>query len=172
MAITVKQIKPKKLNTPAMQKAIAAEMKAFGKDMKKEFEKTTRTWEHKVVFERLEEISPDLGKVEVAVLTDDEIYRYVDEGTKGPYKIPKFVTPGKRLAFRTGKYGAKTSPGVISSSAGSQPSGPWTRPQQVTHPGIKAREFDKTIQAYMEPRFRRRMETAMKKAAAASGHKI
>lgn len=171
MAITVKQIKPAKLNDAAMRKALADEMRLFSKDMEKEFKKTTRTWKHKVKFERLEEISADLGKVEVAVMTDDEIYRYVDEGTEPHIIAPK--KKGGRLAFKwggPGSYKAKTSPGVIGSNKGGA-TGKTTVLPYVFHPGTEAREFDKTIAEYMEPRFKKRMEAAMKKAAQVSGHK-
>lgn len=171
MAIVVKEIKPKKLNDAAMKKVLIAGMRDVSKDMEKEFKKTTRTWKHKVKFERLEEISPDLGKVEVAVLTDDEIYGYVDQGTEPHIIAPKKA--GGRLSFKwagPGSYKAKTSPRVIGSTSGGA-SGNRVSLPYVFHPGTEAREFDVTIAEYMQPRFKRRMEAAMKEAARVSGHK-
>ena len=175
MAILVKKIKASRLNEDAMAQAITAGMQEVGKEMKKEFEKTTRTWKNKPDFEIIEAITPNLGKVEVAVMTDDEIYGYVNDGT--PEHI---ITPRKPDGFlwfkwagppRGVSYTSKTKPRQISSGA-SQTRGTLKRFNGVIHPGTEAREFDETIAEYMQPRFKRAMEKAMSRAAKASGHKI
>jgi len=171
MAIVVKRIKASKLNLDAMRLALLNPMRDVGKDIKKEYEKITDPWSHKVEFEILRVISKGLESVEVGVLTNDKIFDYLDRGTKGGYKIPKTVTPGKRLAFQT-EYSARTAPNSIGSHGTGQSSGKWTRPQQVTHPGIEARNFSKIIAKNMLPRFKKRMEKAMKEVARASGHAI
>ena len=172
MAILVKKIKASRLNEAAMAQAITAGMQEVGKEMKKEFEKTTRTWKNKPDFEIIEAITPNLGKVEVGVFTDDEIYGYVNDGTEPHIIAPKKA--GGKLAFKwagPGSYKAKTSPRTISSTSGGSSGGTVVLPY-VFHPGTEAREFDETIAEYMQPRFKRTMEKAMSRAAKASGHKI
>ena len=170
MTIVVKRIKPKRLKEDAMRLALLNPMRDFGKEIKKEFEETTKTWDHKVNFEILRSISSKWGTVEVAVLTDDEIYGYVNEGTR-----PHIIRPKKRggkLVFKwggPGSYAAKTTPGVIGSTSGGQ-SGSTVAFPYVNHPGTKARNFSKIIKKKMEPRFKKKMEKAMAAAAIASGH--
>jgi len=173
--IVVKIIKPSKLNQVAIYDALVNAMILFGKDLLKEFKKTTKTWKRKPKFETLRDTGIAAGKMEIAVLTDDEIYGYLNDGTGkwGPshkeYPIPKVFTPkSKRLKFQK-SYSAKTSPGVIGSKSGG-PSGPFVVRGQIMHPGIEPRKFDNVIHDYMQPRYKRKMEAAMKKAAAASGH--
>lgn len=173
MAIVVKQIHPKKLKVDAMRVALLNPTRDFGKEMKKEFEKTTKTWKHKPKFEILRSIpfSIESGKVEVAVMTDDEIYGYVDQGTK-----PHIIRPkkrGGRLYFKwggPGSYKAKTVPGVIGSRAGGA-TGSMVAFPYVMHPGTEERGFDKIIAKYMQPRFKKKLQEAMKRAAQVSGHK-
>ena len=169
MAIVAKKIKASKLNLDAMRLALLNPMRDVGKDIEKEYRKITDPWSRTVVFEILRAISKPWETVEVAVLTNDEVFGYLDKGTKGPYKIPKTVKPGKRLAFQT-SYSARTAPNSIASHGSGKSSGKWTFPIQVTHPGIKPRNFSKIIAKKMQPRFKRRMEKAMKEVARASGH--
>jgi hypothetical protein len=169
--VVVKQIKPKKLREDAMRLTLLNAMRAFGTEMKKEFEKTTRTWKHKPKFEIIRALSANLGKVEVAVMTDDEIYGYVNNGTKEHIIEPK--KPGGKLFFiwgGPGSYTPKTTPGVIGSQSGSNSGEPTAR-AWVLHPGSEARNFDKAVGDLMEPRFKTKMEQAMKEAAQKSGHK-
>jgi hypothetical protein len=164
--IVIKQIKAAKLRSAAMWYELQAAVEKVGKEIQADFEKTTATWEHQPKFEVETDVSENLAAM---VSTDDKIFGYVDEGTR-PHVIR--AKNGKRLAFQwagPGSYRAKTSPGVIGSTAGG-PSGEMVYPVEVHHPGTKARHFDKMIRQKWEPRFKQRMEYAMRKAAKASGH--
>ena len=161
--LTVKEIKPARFKDKAFKAAMAKAAKRAGKDIKKDFEATTKTWKHKVKFTVVSSVDPN---VEVLVGTDDEIYGYVNYGTKPHLIFPK--KPGGVLAFPS-SYTAKTKPRVIGSTAGG-PSGPIMIRPYVEHPGTEAREFDKVIQQKWTPRFKRLMEQAMSRAAKASGH--
>lgn len=164
MPVAFKAIKPNRLNVPGMQAALEAEAKAAADDLELEFQLSTATWDHDVKFEKIVQIGPD--SVQVLVDTDDEIYRYVNEGTK-PHEIrPK--RPGGVLAFPS-QFTPKSQPGRQTSGAGSS-GGDTIFSAGVHHPGTKARRFDKTIMSRFSPKYRRRMEKAMKDAAKASGH--
>jgi len=173
--IVCKSIKPGRFRSEAFTKAITAAANEAAKDIQKDFEATTKTWNHKPKF--VKEVDVKTSPVQVLVGTDDEIYRYVDEGTK-PHPIFAGIYTGKSnkkaLAFQwggKGSYRAKTSPGVIGSKAGG-PSGPFVAFPYVMHPGTKPRNFDITIQKKWEPKFKRLMEAAMSAGAKGSGHAI
>ncbi len=159
-------IMPKQLKEDAIRLELLNAMRKFGTKIKKEFDRTTATWKTKVKFNK--KISLRDGTT-VEVFTDNQIYNWVNDGTKGPYPIPK---PGnknaKPLAF-PGIFRPKTTRHVIGSTAGFKGGGTVVV-KSVEHPGIKAREFDKKIMEIMKPTFEKAMEKAMKRAATASGH--
>jgi hypothetical protein len=74
------------------------------------------------------------------ISTDDEIYGYVEEGTRAHDITPKRA---KRLRFATGG-SPKTAPNVIGSTGGRRGSAV-VFARRVRHPGSKARNFSKTI---------------------------
>jgi hypothetical protein len=78
------------------------------------------------------------------------------------------MPPGKYLKFKS-IYAPKTSPGRIVPKTGGA-SGDDVFSKGVIHPGIDAREFDKTLQKEWQPIFRKRMQDAMSQAAQVSGH--
>ena len=92
--------------------------------------------------------------------TDNEIYGYVDEGTRDHY-VPKTGTA--LMAFRPG-YKAKTAPGKIGSGAGGAFGDRIVRRGRWKVRGIRAREFSPTIQKRRRKPFTRRMVGAMQKA--------
>lgn len=167
MAIVAKMktIKPKALKQKEMRLELLNGLRAVGKKVLKDFELTTKTWDHKPKFELA--ISLKGKGPQFLAGTDDEIYRYVNEGTK-PHRIrPKRA---KALRFQ-GTYRAKTTPGVIGSRGGGS-SGDVIFSQGVQHPGTKARNFDKQIGKKWEKSFRNEMHEAMKRAKIKSGHAI
>lgn len=152
MPVAVKAIKPTKLLVPAIYAAIEAEAKAAANDLELEFMLTTATWDHQVKFEKLIQVGPK--SVEILVDTDDEIYRYVNEGTgiAGPkhktYRIPR--AGYANLAFPS-IYHAKSQPGRQTSGGGGS-SGPMVYASVIEHhPGMKPRRFDKTIMKRFDP---------------------
>lgn len=168
-SVTIKAIKPKGFDERAFRRVIADALGDIEKGMLKDFEETTETWEHQVKFEH--GISITARQARAFVETMDNIYRYVNEGTR-PHRIPK--TGNANLRFKwggKGSYRAKTKPGRLGSRPGG-PSGPVVHRAWVQHPGTKARNFDKVIQKKWKSAFRRRMEQAMSEAAKASGHAV
>ena len=122
--------------------------------MKREYEKTTRTWDRDVKFGTKTDQSGDELKVYVG--TDDEIYGYVDRGTE-PHLIQAVNAP--YLRFQTG-FVSKTVPNLISSRKGGK-SGPWVRVQSVQHPGNEPRNFTKIIAAAGQKRLQLEVNKAL-----------
>lgn len=163
-AILFKEIKPGKFNQAAVQKALQKELVAISKDMLFDFEVTVYTWNKKPKFQRLIDATP--YKTEILVGTDDEIYKYVDEGTKRHWVQPKNAPA---LAWQTG-YKPKTVVGKMIAQPGGK-FGPWAYDAKGHWvKGIKARKFTKTIQKSWEKKYKTRMEKAMKTAAQVSGN--
>lgn len=169
--ILAKAIKPAKLKVKEMRLALLNPLHKMQKELLRDYQETTASWEHKVEFESA--VSLALGGATVSVITNDDIYRYVDEGTK-PHEIWAGIYTGlsdkTTLAFPSG-FLPKTQPGVIGSGPGAS-SGPTVFTPYVQHPGTEAREFSLTIKRKWEPLFYEMMAEAMAKAAEASGHKI
>jgi len=163
--ILTKAITPNKLNDKAMNAIFTAYLEQVASEILFSYEATTWSWKRKVKF--VKEISVGPNSVDVLVGTDDQIYGYVDEGTKKHAIVPK---KAKMLAFKTG--GApKTMPGIMVATKGAQGVNQ-VFAKKVMHPGTKARKFSKTIQKEWNVKFKRRMEKAVKEATKASGHKV
>lgn len=134
----LKPIKPKGLTSQFERQPAAVKkgMREAAEAVKQDFELTTQGWKHKVVFEITEVDDTDL-----AVGTDDEVWGWVDEGTK-PHDI--VARRAAHLRIPTGG-AAKTVPGRLTSGGGSRGSVIIFR-KRVRHPGTKARRFTQEIQ--------------------------
>lgn len=163
MATTIKARKAKPANVAAARLALLNELRAVGKEIKKDFQATTATWDHDPKFEL--DITLAGGEPGVTVSTTDEVYKFVDEGTK-----PHTIAPvnAQVLSFRAG-YKAKTQPGVIGSKGGG-PEGDQVFAMVVSHPGTEARKFSEKIKRKWAGEFGKRMLAAMDAAAKATGH--
>jgi hypothetical protein len=171
MALLFKQLKPSTLRQDKMRLALLNGMRVVGRDVRKDYKRTTKTWEHQPEFEIV--ISLAGGGPTALVATDDEIYRYVDEGTK-KHLIWAGIYTGKSdkktLRF-PGTFSAKTIPGVLDSRPGRR-GGETVHTPYVQHPGSKARRFTRTIEKIWKPKFKRYMERTMRDVRRASGHAI
>jgi len=137
MNITAKVDIPKDLlGTAEMKTAISNALKGAALGVQNDMRVTTQTWNHKPDFK----ITKD-SDWKYTVGTDDTIYGYVNNGTP-PHKI--YPVHAKMLRFMTGGFQAKTQPGVIGSTAGSQGSTE-VMAHAVNHPGTEARKFDEVI---------------------------
>lgn len=131
----LKPIQPKGLGAKfkALPKAVEKGMREAAEAVKRDLESTTEGWQHQVEFTITQSGST------YTISTDDEIWNYVDKGTR-PHII---VGHGKMLRFMAG--GApKTQPGRVRSGSGSPGSVVVIRPR-VNHPGTEARDFSGTI---------------------------
>ena len=169
-ALVFETFSPTLLNVQAMRLTMLNDMRKVGTKIKKDYESTVSSWSEKPVFEMIISLA---GGPQVEVFTLNEIYGYVDKGTK-PHLIWAGFYTGKSehkvLAFAS-KSTPKTTPGVIGSSAGSIGSVDKHTPY-VKHPGGKPRDFSKEIQKKWQPKFRMEMEATMIRVAQASGHAL
>lgn len=162
--IVWKQIKAKALKQKALRLELLNAMRSAGRAIKKDFDRTTLTWRKRPIFEMIISLR---GGPQVFVYTDNEIYGYVSRGTEEHVIVP---VDAKALRFRSG-YIAKTKPRIIGSFSGG-PYGKVVLAAAVLHPGTEAREFDKVLRRRWQPRFKKRMEKAMRRARQKSGHAI
>ena len=130
------------------------------------FRRVVGNWNHKPAFQARKFITTEYLKVNVFPAgPNKQIYKWVTDGTKGPYKIPK-AGPGY-LAFvwgGPGSYKPKTKPvgqyGGMGVATGTLRRGI----MQVTHPGITPREFEKAIKDDEKEWVSRTMELAWRRA--------
>jgi hypothetical protein len=169
--IVVKGIKAKRLKVDKFRTIMLSAMRVSGEQAKKEFEKTTKTWKNKPTF--YVRLSTAGGNLAMAVYTDSEIYKFVDQGTK-PHAIFAGIYTGKSnkkaLRFHTRFY-PKTIPGVVNSVPGFV-GGPVAMRPYVWHPGTKPRNFDAAVTKLWQPRFKKDMQAAMSVFAKTTGHQI
>lgn len=133
--IKMTPITPKRvLSARQLARVVENQLNMSALAVKVDYEVTSQTWKHQPSFT----ITSSPG--ERIIGTSDEIYGYVDDGTR-----PHVIRPrrAKRLRFSPGGR-AKTSPGQIRSGAGRKGSGV-VFAKQVNHPGTKARNFSKAI---------------------------
>lgn len=128
----------------------------------KYLEQYTASWEHKPSWGK--RIKVDLKK-EITVYIyptgpNAQIFKWVSGGTKGPYPIPK---AGPGLLYFKLNYQPKTRPGGRYKGPG-KALGPGQYAMRVEHPGIEAREIEKTIGQWL--RKRKDVQRIMKNAMA------
>jgi len=169
MTTLVKAIKPKKIKDKEIRLHLLNEQRKVGKEVRKDFYRTVKTWKRKPEFKIL--VSLAKGQITVAIVTNSEIYRYVDEGTK-PHDIWAGFYTGKseaKVLVFPGTFSAKTIPGVLDAREGSS-GGDTVFTPYVRHPGIKARKFSKMIQKKWKKRYKKLMLKALKEGVRKSGH--
>jgi len=160
-----KEIKPSKMKDDAFRLEFLTMVHEMERAIKKDYQETVKTWEHKVVFTSIISLK---GGPSVLVGTDDEIYGMVNNGTKPHDIAPK--NPKGKLVYQV-TYVAKTQPGVIGSGPGGK-SGKYTMRGRVHHPGFKARKFDDAINKKWKDQYKRRAEEAMRIAVQKSGYGV
>ncbi len=162
--VLYKPIKPAKFKAPEIRKAIEREARFIADEVYLDFLLTVSKWSKQPKFEKLVQVGP--SSVEILVGTDNLIYKFVSGGTRDHY-VPK--TGVARMAFRPG-YSAKTIPGLITSQTGGASGDLVVRTGRWKVSGIKARKFEETIGKKWKPRFKKRMQKAMRSGVKASGH--
>lgn len=175
--IIARQIRPKPFRAGAIKDILLKELAVIGKEIRLDYRSTTATWEGvKPAFEIDTSITANRYRIYVGPRglsgKGRQKWLWVSEGTKA-HDIAAGVISGKgkkkALAF-PGTFTAKTIPGVIGSGPGAS-GGETVVRRIVHHPGTKPRKFDKVIGKKWRPLVFKRMQSAMKRAAAASGHR-
>jgi hypothetical protein len=137
---------------PQMKAVMDKEIQRETRSVLREYEITTGTWKRKVKFQ-----VTIVGLATASIGTDNEIYGYVDKGTRPHIIRPKTA---KALRFNT-VFRAKTIPNQLRTRAGmSGP--PVAHALEVHHPGNEPRNFTKTIAKRSEARFSKNIAKAMK----------
>ncbi len=155
-----KPIKPKKLEVDEIRLNLLNALRAEGVIIKREFEKTTRTWKGaKPKFEVLIGLDSKGASVVVGPTGSEKAvlkWVWIDEGTR-PHKIRAKRVP--LLKFRSG-FSPKTLPNKIASFLGGS-FGPFVSTKEVDHPGTEPRNLTKIV----VKRRRKRFVNSMIKAA-------
>jgi hypothetical protein len=171
-------IKPKKLDANAYKRIMRSTIVKAGEDIKRDFEKTTKTWNHQPEF--VIEAKLNVSPMTLFVGTYDQIYIWVSAGTglHGPkhaeYPIFAGFFTGKSdkkfLAYQE-EYERATEPGVIDSGPHGK-FGNWVNVPAVMHPGIEPREFDVAMEELWAPELFSRMSAQLIVANRQAGHSI
>lgn len=161
VAQLVKGLKPKKLKVKQVRLNILNALRAEGKIVKKELEKTTATWKGaKPTFEIAIGLTGKDAIVLVGPAGDPkgaQKWVWLDEGTK-PHIIQAKSAPN--LIFRDGRgFKAKTKVKTFSSGAGAN-TGAIVQKKKVKHPGIQARDWTGEISKLRKKRFTKSMQKA------------
>lgn len=158
--IVLKEIKPSKFEQKAFMREFTAEAKRSARDMTRDYRKTTVKWKRKPKWETIVRMGP--RAIEVLVGTDNEIYGYVDLGTR-----PHIILPRRRKVLRwIGKsYGGRGGRGRPRKSD-------YVFAAHVFHPGFKGYHHSERIAKKWNKLFKRRMEAALRRGVRASGHQF
>lgn len=127
----------------ATRRELSRALSAAAEGARVDFRVTVQTWNKQPKFQI------EGSQYSRRVFTTDEVYGYVDRGTKAHVIAPK---AGKALVFRGG-YKAKTRPKVIGSSGGGASGDVVFVGRPVMHPGTEPRKFTETIHAKWQKRF-------------------
>lgn len=158
VAKLIKRLSPKKLKVKEVRLKILNELRAEGRLVKKELEKTTATWKGaKPTFDFAIGLRKNDAIVLVAPVGNVEGIRkwiWLDGGTK-PHPIKAKNVPN--LIFRDGRgFTPKTKVKVFASGPGAN-TGQWVKKKEVRHPGIDAREWSKEIVKRRQKKFAARL---------------
>lgn len=152
-----------------IQQALRQVMIDTADELKANVERTVSDWSHKPRFRKQNTFTPAYISIVIQPSGNNAtIFSYVDQGTEGPYRIPKFprVDPqtGKPtlLKFRT-NYSARTAPVARHHLGSGRASGPFVSVAQVTHPGIEPRLFLETLSDELKPTLDRRVDNAIRR---------
>jgi len=161
MPIMMKAIKPSRLKQGVFRLELLNELRKAGRHMRRDYEQTTRTWKGaKPSFEFLISLTgggPTLV-IEVTGGKGADKWFWLDEGT------------AVRYATMSPDWRSKTSPGSLRSVSGRGTM--LFVSKKHPRPGIEARGWTKIVVRVWTPRFKRRMESAMVRAAKKSGHYV
>lgn len=150
----MKAILPKIPKFARTTEALKKGRERVAKEIIADLEKTVATWEHKPRFSAT--IYPRAGGWVLQFSVSDQVWKWVDEGTKPHIIRPKGPWP---LAFPSA-FGPKTKPRVFSSGPGFS-GGPTVYAQEVHHPGTEPREFIKELRRMRSAWYIKIMEEAL-----------
>jgi hypothetical protein len=171
---------PMPLLTKEMQRVIFEDQMKMSKKIKKDFEKSVRTWDHRPKMQVRVKYPIKVMRGN-AMLTinigpdpfdpDTKIFTFVDLGTR-PHEIRAKNAPA--LVFQwggPGSYKAKTKPRNLNATTGG-PTGPIVAFEKVNHPGTEARLISETVARHWGQLSRKYAPKTMERVVEASGHSM
>ncbi len=162
MPVKLEAIVPKQLfKIPLVRAEMFAEMGRQIDIMDRMYGATYRSWTHKPQFKKSFRTAANF--LEAKVSTIDQIYAWVDDGTKAHAIIPRRA---KQLSFDA-QFQPKTNPRIIGSRRGSR-SGR-VHSTHVFHPGSKPRNFTKEIVRRRAAPYTQQMQAAIKRGVIRRG---
>lgn len=147
------------------------ESRKIATEMKRDFDRTVSTWDTKPKFTKEVDFGAEILSIEVG--TDDDIYRFVSDGTDAKPRVARGYggVPGAK-AIKMVPYSPKTFPGNIDATAGGETPGstPIYRRYALNAGKIRPRDFDGLIQELWNVKFAERMQKAVDNAAIKTGY--
>ena len=147
-------IEPPEVRTRLVRREIWNPIRRFARAIRREFWKTTATWNRKPTFEW--GASFKAGEAKAWSFTDDKIYNILNAGTSIrwavmsqdfiPKTAPKFIGSGPGGGHVVIRGGAMIKAGI------------------PARPGIEARKWDEAVKEKMAPEFEKEMQSALQKA--------
>lgn len=152
--------KPLAKLAPQMQQAVQIALREETALVRRDYELTVRTWRNKPEF--TERQTSDA----VTVSTDNQIYEYVDKGTR-----PHMIRPkkAKKLRFFREGFQSKTTPNNLYARKGRQANKGLTFSDSVHHPGFEGRNFTTLIKAKSQKRLATSFQKRIKLLLAKKG---
>lgn len=161
--IKATSILPSRFDPDAFSREMIKEMEKLNKDIKKDFDATVSTWDHKPRF---------ISKVYVSEgLIEGHTRTARIHGEKPPELIYYFLGKGTRVRFAkmTLDFEPKSRVRVIGSFPGR---GGLEEVDHIGRPGITARMWHEVIALKHKARLSFRLRVALRKGAVASGHAL
>jgi hypothetical protein len=149
MKLSITPLNKIKIDDKVFTKHLKKQMDIEAESMRDSHELTTKTWRHKPVFRKYVRVTEN--EVYLSVTTQDDIYRYIDQGTK------------VRYALMSKDWISKTKPRVLTPGGGRGHMVFVNK--KIRRPGIKARKFSEEIWHHRKDRFTRDIQGAIGEAA-------
>lgn len=150
--------RPKPFRKETLTRELVAGAGKIARQVQKDFQKTTATWNHQPDF--VVEVESTPNKLTLTVSTDDEIYGYVDEGTKVRHAV---MSPDWKSKTKPASGGAVR----LTSHQGSGRMVFVSR--KINRPGIKARKFSMGIKRKWKRKLADQMQRHLDAAARKAG---
>ena len=164
---------PAPFNEGVMRVYLLNEGRKIATAIKRDFERTVKTWDTKPKFEK--DVGFRKDNLDIEVFTEDENYRRVSEGVKSKPRVARGVGSGLAgkgaQALKIVPYVKKTTPGVIDAKPGGAEAGPIIfRRYALLAGAIEPRKFDETVEKEWDDKFPERLQTALNTAATKTGY--
>ena len=166
MPSKLKAILPGKFNSKVLFQSLEKDMTIFVDEVDKVFKSTVKDFTTKPDFEKKVEIKP--GKIEGSVLTSDENYKRLNDGTKPHVILPK--KPGGVLVFKI-NFKSKTTLTRLPSRRGFN-NAPVVFARKVNHPGFEPRNYEERVKKEVKPKFSKIINKHLDIDVKKSGHNI